>query len=81
MSKDCDQNLGRQPARGSQQLSRLGKYAKAIEQQAAIIAIIRLHDEGMPSEVAGDLLREVAEGWEGEVLQTITRVGQKFIKK
>lgn len=81
MSKDREQNLGRRPARGGQQLSNLEKYAKAVEQQAAIMGIIDLHMEGMPANVAGDLLQGVAEGREDEVLQTIARVGQKFIKK
>ena len=71
---DFEQKLGRQ------QLDQLGKLAKAIEQQAAIKVIIGLAADGMPTEVASDLLKGVAEGREREVLETVARVGQKFIK-
>jgi len=74
---DFEQSLGKQPG---QQLDQLGKLAKAIERQAAIKAIIDLKADGMPVEVASDLLCGVAEGRESEVLETLARVGQKFIR-
>jgi len=76
MSKDHEQNLGRRPAKGGQR----GKYAKCVGRQIAIATIIYLHGEGMPTEVAGDLLYGVVAGRESEVRKTIARVGQKFIK-
>lgn len=77
---DFEQNLGRDLKNSGQQLNWLGKSAKFIEQQAAILLIFHHHAKEMPTEVAGNLMHGVAEGREVEVLQTLTRVGQKFLK-